>query len=135
MKSISHSAKLKFDVGEKVYYKHNGHVKTTTIRKIVVETSVTKKSTSHSVSYVATAYGNNSYSYYRRNRYFKENQIFNSKETVNKKMIPTEKSKILKGIKQVEKNITQNKQAIKKAKNKLDEIRKEELVEQLSGIA
>lgn len=50
-------------------------------------------------------------------------------------MIITTRSAILKKIKKTKKDIVQNKKSLKKANKKLDEIKKEELIEKLSGIA
>lgn len=83
MKTLSHNAKAKFSVGEKVYYKRGSKIGTTTIREVVLETRITKNGTTNSIYYTATAYSN--YSYYRSSRNFTEHQIFNSKEAAKKR--------------------------------------------------
>jgi len=126
----------KFSVGEKVYYKRNNTIRHTTIKKIVVETSVTKNGIINSIYYLAMAVNNYTHGYYcnRVSCRFKEHQIFSSKDAMKKDMIPTEKGKILKKIKQIKTNINKNKKSIIKDKKKLDAIKKEELIEKLSGI-
>jgi len=133
-KIVSHKVKLKFDVGQKVYYKVAGKIKRTTINKIEISTVIKKNKTPvHATKYIGMA-AHSRWSYYRSNRYFKEAELFTSEEAAKKGLIPTEKTKLAKLIKKVKQSITTNKKTIKLANKKLDEIKKEELIEQLSGI-
>ena len=136
MKSILHKTKLKFSVGQKVYYKHTKKVRSTTIKRIDVKTVIKKnKDPITSVDYVAFAcrYWTNC-SYYKVNRSFKEDQLYTTEEAAAEGILPTEKTKIERLIKKVKNNMTKNRKTIKAANAKLAEIRKEELIEQLSGI-
>lgn len=134
MKSISHKAKLKFEVGEKVFYKHGNKVKSASIKRIDIITTVKKNNDPvTSIDYIIYAHYN-SWSYYKANRAYKEDKLFSSKEAASKGMIPTEKTKIEKMIKNIKKKIVGNKQSIKRANDKLAEIKKEELIEKLAGI-
>lgn len=119
--------KTKFKVGQKVYYKHRGKVYDTKIHTI--ELSISKRKTT--VKYMAR--GKVSWYPYRiLLRYFTEKNLF---VTEQETMKPKDMKKYIKQrIKRTKGDISKNKVSIANAKAKLEEIRKEELIEELSGI-
>lgn len=65
---------------------------------------------------------------------FEEEELFDTKEAVSLSLIPSQKEHIQKQIKTLEKAINSHKKTINVNNKKLDEIKKEELIESLSGL-
>jgi len=135
MKTVNHKAKVKYSVGQKVYYKYNKKGYQTTIKKVIVETEITKntKKPETVVYYIAPA-KRGSYAWYRVDTKLTEKDLFDTKEEADKLTPAEHKSKLMRDIKQLKRSIDLNKKTIQKAKKKLEEIRKEELIEELAGI-
>jgi hypothetical protein len=131
---INNNVDLKYSIGEKIYYKHNNKIKNTHINKITIRTTLAKnKKPTTEIHYWATATHGTSY-IYRMVTDFTEDKILGSEKDEDRIFTEHKIIKLKNDIKRINKAIQNNRKSMKEAKNKLDEIRKEELIERLSGV-
>lgn len=134
MKTITQKVKPKFEIGQTVYFKHKGRAEKTKITGIMVETLINSKGKEAcTLKYKARGYCNK-WANDKSVMWFKDTQLFSSKEALAKGILPTEEKKILAKIKAAKNCIRNNKLKVKEAEKILEEIRHEELVEELSGL-
>lgn len=131
---VNHNINTKYSIGEKIYYKHNNKIKSTQISKISIKTILTKnKEPQTKIHYWAIATHGSCYTY-RRMTDFAEDKILGSEKDEDRIFSEYKVNKLKNDIKRITKTIKNNKKSMKEAKNKLDEIKKEELIEKLSGV-
>lgn len=143
---VKQEAEIKFKVGQQVFYRHNAYyrsyryiskknIRQCTIRKIEVVSEIINGEAQTNVIYYAYALAKSS-CYDRTLRKFNEDELFENKIAAQRatNILPKEERKILDQIKKIKEDIKHNRQKIVKCKEKISVIRKEELIEELSGI-
>lgn len=133
MKINDITIKTKFNIGDKVYYKRTNKCYETKIIGVRVQVVKIKGKSTIKIEY--KAYG---FTYYWSNRksirWFNETKLFSTKEALAKGVLPTQEKKIVSKIKTIKQKITRHKKNMKEANKKLNEIRQEELIEELAGL-
>lgn len=140
-KKISVSANVEFSAGDKAYYcssikKENSEIQSVTIKSIHVSVSIGPKSRNTQVKYKInykspTSYGNSMAvdgMVSSKNLYRSKTDIYEAERACKKKALERKTAKFKAAMKAKELEL-------KKIKDALDEIKKEELIEDLSGIS